>query len=222
MIAGFAALLSAWTPLQAPNTLSEPLTRRSALAAAFFAAPLTLVAGPTRANAGYSPTGISVGKRPISDTDPLTERLRELRADLDAAVFLLNDRNFDAVRKVTDEVGTAMTFSGYTGESVKARAAAWATAGDMDLSKAIVLKRNALARKVNELANAVYTAQSNKAKMAPNAVDEMQVTLAGIAADMDSLLPLMGCEERWASGKCEILPAPGDRQLTDLIAGSKF
>ena len=27
---------------------------------------------------------------------------------------------------------------------------------------------------------------------------------------------------RWASGKCEILPAPGDRQLTDLIAGSKF
>ena len=32
----------------------------------------------------------------------------------------------------------------------------------------------------------------------------------------------MGCEERWASGKCEILPAPGDRQLTDLIAGSKF
>ena len=92
----------------------------------------------------------------------------------------------------------------------------------MDLSKAIVLKRNALARKVNELANAVYTAQSNKAKMAPNAVDEMQVTLAGIAADMDGLLPLMGCEERWASGKCEILPAPGDRQLTDLIAGSKF
>ena len=57
----------------------------------------------------------------------------------------------------------------------------------MDLSKAIVLKRNALARKVNELANAVYTAQSNKAKMAPNAVDEMQVTLAGIAADMDGL-----------------------------------
>ena len=38
------------------------------------------------------------------DTDPLTERLRELRADLTR--LLLNDRNFDAVRKVTDEVGT--------------------------------------------------------------------------------------------------------------------
>ena len=58
----------------------------------------------------------------MSDSDPLTARLRELRADLDSAQLLLNERNFDAVRKVTDEVGTAMTFSGYTGESVKARA----------------------------------------------------------------------------------------------------
>ena len=87
--------------------------------------------------------------------------------------------------------------------------------------QAIVLKRNALARKVNELANAVYTAQSNKAKMAPNAVDDAG-DARRIAADMDGhsadgMLGALG--ERQVR---DTRPAPARRQLTDLIAAQFY
>ena len=159
--------------------------------------------------------------KPLSDKAPLTVSLLASRAAIDSCPALLTNKKWDEVRKTTSELLTTMTFSGYTGESVKARAAAWSYAGDAELSRAILTRRLALIRNINVLETAIFAAQTSNKKSMLSA-DELQAALTEIAVELDGLIPLLGCDARWKSGKCEILPPPGERSIQDLVAGSKF
>jgi len=186
------------------------LSRRSMIQTLVVASPLALATSAHAAEA-----------KPLSEKDPLTISLRASQAAINYCPALLTDKKWDEVRKITSELLTTMTFSGYTGESVKARAAAWSYAGDAELSRAILTRRLALIRNINVLETAIFAAQtSNKKNML--SADELQSALAEIAVELDGLIPLLGCEARWKSGKCEILPPPGERSIQDLVAGSKF
>ena len=192
-----------------PRREAGPLSRRAALS--------FLAASPLAASAATV-----VGKpQPLSESDPLTKSLRESRASLGGCSAFLRNKKWDQIRPITKELLTKMTFSGYTGESVKARAAAWSYAGEAALSKAILTRRLALIKAINVLENGVFAQEtSDKKKML--STEELQAALAAVAAELDSLLPLLGCEQRWSNGKCEILPPPEDRSMADLISFSKF
>ena len=64
----------------------------------------------------------------------------------------------------------------------------------------------------------MYRQQTN-AKGRPSAA-ELQTALRRAIAELDGLVGRMGCDRRWKSGKCEILPL--DRSLMDLAKGATF
>jgi len=192
--------------VSSPAPCAATLSRRAALFGAL-SAPLTIAATPNPALAENS------------RIDPLTIRLKQSREELDACVRLLENKQWDQVRKIINELLAPMSFNGYLGESVKSRAAAWVAAGELERSERIVARRSKLMGYLSTLQNGVYAAQtSNKQKML--SPDELQATLASASAALDDVIAEMGCERRWASGKCEILPK--DRDLSDLVAGNKF
>ena len=143
--------------------------------------------------------------------DALTLALQQSRADFEIAPQLLESARWDDVKKLTVDLLPLLTFSGYRGESVKSRANAWLAAGEEEKSKAIAAKRTALAKSINRLEVGLYNVQTGKGKKCVKGVcaydtEDMQEATAAIIAALDGLLPLMGCENRWQSGKCEILP----------------
>lgn len=138
--------------------------------------------------------------------DPLTLKLLMFREQLKKeAPQQLEDKEWDNVRKVSTALLTQMTFSGYTGESVKARAESWYDAGDKVLSKEILVRRNILMRSISTLENGLYAAQTNNKKtmLSP---DDLQGALASTVVALDAVIDKMGCDRRWQSGRCEILP----------------
>ena len=150
--------------------------------------------------------------------DALTVALQQSRADFDSAPQLLEDKKWDAVRKLTQNLLPLLTFSGYRGESVKSRANAWLDAGEVEKSKAIAARRTAIASNINRLEIGIYAAQTGNKKTMLS-MEEMQNAANSIIKELDGLLPLMGCEQRWQSGKCEILPK--ERSMTDVRQGAK-
>ena len=132
-------------------------------------------------------------------------RLLDLKEDLIPCVQLLDESKYDAVRRPLKSILTQMTFSGYTGESVKSRAAAWYEAGDQEKFSSILKSRSLVMKRILALENALYAAQiNNKKEMLSPA--ELQTSLAGVTEALDELIPKMECDQRWRSGKCEILP----------------
>jgi hypothetical protein len=172
----------------------------------------------------------NAGAAPITDgmerMDALTLALQQSRAEFELAPQLLESAKWDAVRKLTTDLLPLLTFSGYRGESVKSRANAWLAAGEEEKSRAIAARRIEIAKNVNRLEIGLYNMQSGKGgKTCVKGVctydtKDMQEATAGIIAALDALLPLMGCEQRWQSGKCEILPK--DRSVTSLISQGVF
>lgn len=106
--------------------------------------------------------------------------------------------------QVVNSLLPALTFKGYTGESVKSRALAWAEAGEPTLSSEIIARRRALFINLSALDNGIFAAQqNNKKKMLSDA--ELQNALSGSIEALDSLIEKMGCETRVVAGVCEIL-----------------
>ena len=208
---GIIALLPLADAFSPPADIRVRLSRR-AVALGIFYAP-TLVPTPSAA--------ADAGLRPISTSDPLTKSLTDAREALNRVPAYLEKREWEKVRQVVDDLLTTMTFSRYTGESVKARASKWAAAGDKELSDKILARRISLTRSIATFEEAVFAAQvSDKKKML--SPDELQAAGRAVTAELDSLLPLLGCESRWKSGRCEILPLAEERTMTDLVGGPKF
>ena len=116
------------------------------------------------------------------------------------------------MRKITAPILTIMTLRGYTGESVKARADAWAAAGETDLADEIFKRRSNVVKKINALELGVFAMQTNdKKKMV--SPDELQALRKDSIVAVDAVIEKMYCqlkedgsERRWRSGACEILP----------------
>jgi len=170
------------SPRHESRAYRSPLfSRRSAVLA-----PLaTLLALPLSA--------VPASARSYKGDDPLTLRLRQSREELAACGPLLEQRRWEEVRKVTSVLLAAMTFKGYTGESVKSRAAAWAAAGDAARSSSLLSKRTALMRRISALENGVYAAQTNKKELMVTA-EQLQAELTGAVSELDALLPEMGSD----------------------------
>ena len=149
------------------------------------------------------------------DEDPLTRKLQIAREDLGVADALIADREYERVRKVINALLPVLTFKGYTGESVKSRAEAWVAAGDTEKAKDILDKRNALVRRLAALDRGLYGAQTNDKKTLLS-VAELQEALSGAVGALDAVIGTMGCDRRWKSGKCEILPMNRDL-VKDLV-----
>jgi len=140
-----------------------------------------------------------------SGGDPLTTKLARARDEFaDGGARALEDQDWDALRKSVRALSPLLTFGGYTGESLKGRAEAWAAAGDVPKAKEILVRRNALARKLTALDTSLYAVQTSK-KPLPSAA-ELSEALMGVIEALDGVLAYMGCEQRWKSGACEIIP----------------
>lgn len=206
-------LVSGLAPYSPPGTRQAAgtkalLPRRAVLGAILHLAPLYILGAPGAASA-----------KSYRGDDPLTLSLRNSRDELAACAALLDARRWDEVRKVTAILLTSMTFKGYTGESVKSRAASWAAAGNAELALYILARRIALMRNLSTLENGVFAAQtSNKSKML--SAEELQAALAGALNELDLLLPKMGCDSWVVAGFCEILPL--DKSIADLAKRYSF
>jgi len=218
-----------WSTAHSPSALRATCVSRTAVPPQLLISRRAALGGALIASMGASPafglaygtTITELGAKPISSDDPLTVVLQESRVDYGTVPELLKAKAWDKVRQIDEKLLSHLTFSGYTGESVKARAVSWGDAGETELSKAILTRRTGLSRSVGALEQAVFAAQTNK-KSSMLSEDELQTAAGKVIAELDGLLPLLGCERRWRSGKCEILPMPEDRSLSDLVAGSKF
>ena len=142
---------------------------------------------------------------------PLVKKLRKSREELDGCGPLLDAKQWADVRKPIDALLPALTFKGYTGESVKSRAAAWAAAGELQRSKEIVARRATLVVSLSKLDIALFAAQTNKKKdmLSP---EELQDALTSSVNALDGLIAKMGCPTRVVAGQCEILPLELQRQ----------
>ena len=136
---------------------------------------------------------------------PLVKKLRQSREDLAACGPLLEAKQWEDVRKPINNLLPSLTFKGYTGESVKSRAAAWAAAGELERSKDIIAKRATLVVSLSKLDTALFAVQTNKKKdmLSP---EELQDALTSTTGALDALIAKMGCPTRVVAGQCEILP----------------
>ena len=199
------------------GALLTPLTRRTAIASAV--ASLSPLAASASSSEVKEATLARARAREAAEAerlaaagggskgDPLTLRLIMAREELGASSAAIDIKDYDGVRKTLNGILPLMTFSGYTGESVKARAEAWYEAGNTELSKEILTRRNSLMRRISSLENGLYAAQTNN-KKTMKTPEELQAELAGTITALDAVIEKMGCERRWQSGKCEILPLP--------------
>ena len=225
MLAGSLLLLS-YGALVPP---SLHLSRRQIIVGAPVAATVSLIPGGASASIEAKEAALAKARAREEaeaavtegrDQDPLKRKLQKSRDDLLACAPLLEAKQWDAVRKTIGNILPVMTFRGYTGESVKARADAWTAAGNTQLAKEIRDRRQAFVVELSALDNAIFAAQtSDKKKMLT--ADQLQQTLSGSVVALDSLLEKIYCqlkedgtERRWRSGACEILPlAPNLRDL---------
>ena len=231
---GFTVLISAAAAL-VPSSSSRgdvAVSRRAVLASGpLLAAGPLLLAQPRAAFASPEAKQAALAKAAEReaaeaaveagrDADPLTRTLQVYRDRLAAAGPMLDNKEWDAVRKMTSKLLTVMTLRGYTGESVKARADSWKEAGQEKKADKILELRQALVININQLEVAIFAAQTNdKKKMLSS--EELKTLLAGVVTGTDGLIGQMGCqlkedgtERRWRSGACEILPmAPNLRDL---------
>lgn len=218
--------------LVAPNM--HGLDRRSAIAVGV-SAPLALLSRPNIATASAAAKQALLEKAAkrqavedvAMDGDPLTSRLKRSRDALSSCEGPLAQKKYDPVRKEINDLLPVMTFRGYLGESVKARAESWAAAGDplskeYALAQVIFSRRSDLVRRLSALDRALFAAQtSNKKAMLSN--DELLQSLRGVIEALDLVIEKMGCdggiadraERRWKNGTCEILPLRAD--LRDLV-----
>jgi hypothetical protein len=209
---------------------SRILDRRSMIAASL-AAPVALLAQPRASLASAEAKQALLEKARAreaqeaeenpSGLDPLTMRLTRSRNEFAACASLLEAKNWDEVRKVISTLLPLMTFKGYTGESVKSRAQAWVEAGNLELAKEILARRKALLDRLSSLDNALFAAQTNnKQKLLSD--KELQGELAGVIQALEAIIDKMGCDRRWKSGKCEILPSPDKKDLGNLVTRYTF
>ena len=218
--------------LVAPSdALACPSLARRSIVAASLAAPVALLAQPRASLASAEAKQALLEKARAreaqeaeenpSGLDPLTMRLTRSRNEFAACASLLEAKNWDEVRKVISTLLPLMTFKGYTGESVKSRAQAWVEAGNLELAKEILARRKALIDRLSSLDNALFAAQTNtKQKMLSD--KELQVELAGVIQALEAIIDKMGCDRRWKSGKCEILPSPDKKDLGNLVTRYTF
>jgi hypothetical protein len=210
-------LLFAQSALLVPPARNE-MGRRSFVVAGV-AAPFPFLLPPSAAEASAEAKQALLAKaraREVAEyqepIDPLTLRLRQARKELVECADKIANKEWDDVRKVTNNLLPLMTFKGYTGESVKARAESWYDAGETERSKEILTRRGVLMRKLSTLENGVFAAQtSNKKKMVSAA--ELDLALRESVTALDALLEKMDCPNRWKSGACEILPLPENRDF---------
>lgn len=203
------------------------LGRRSTFAG--FAVPLGLFALPGPAVAG----GAAAKKAALeaarareaaeSDTagsmygqDPLTFRLKQSRDELAQCASFLESKQWDKVRQAVSSLLPLMTFRGYTGESVKTRAEAWVSAGNLELAKEIFDRRGVLVKQLNALDQGVFAAQTSNKKLMLSEIG-LQETLSSVLVALDAVIDKMDCDRRWKSGKCEILPSAANQDLGDLV-----
>ena len=258
MLLAIVACSHAFVP---PSTRAD-LSRRSAIVTGL-AAPLGQLARPQDAVASTAAKEAlkeaaaareaQEAEEKIVEGDPLTLALMLARKDLATCGPLLENREWDKVRKISEGVGKLLTFRGYTGESVKSRAESWGDAGEVELGKEILRRRKTLAVAINTLENGVFAAQTNnKPKMLSAA--ELQSSLTASVDALDAVIDKMGCaaargmlllprrwrkhaclphshhtqissafsircDQRWKSGKCEIMPK--EKSLGNLVMTSK-
>lgn len=218
-------------PSDALACLAECKIDRRSLVAASLAAPVALLAQPRASLASAEAKQALLEKARAreaqeaeenpSGLDPLTMRLTRSRNEFAACASLLEAKNWDEVRKVISTLLPLMTFKGYTGESVKSRAQAWVEAGNLELAKEILARRKALLDRLSSLDNALFAAQTNnKQKLLSD--KELQGELAGVIQALEAIIDKMGCDRRWKSGKCEILPSPDKKDLGNLVTRYTF
>ena len=185
-------------PTLQTSSFGAPYGRRSVI----IAAPLSLLARPHDAvastaakealQAAAAAREAQAALTEIVEADPLTRALMFARKDLATCGPLLENRQWDKVRQITEGVGKLLTFRGYTGESVKSRAESWGDAGEVELGKEILRRRKTLVVAINALENAVFAAQTNnKPKML--SPDELQSSLTASVAALDAVIEKMGC-----------------------------
>lgn len=220
-----AMLLLAHGALVPPMASGSCISRRSALA--LLAAPLSTL-GPNSASASIQAKQEMAERARAREAaeqaadaadgprDPLTVFLKQRRKDLNICGPLLADKQYDKIRQIVNSLIPIMTFRGYTGESVKARADSWAAAGNSELAAEIMERRRALLIKLSELDNGLFAAQTNNKKNMVTA-EALQLALDDSIAALDAIIDKMGCEKRWQSGKCEILPLPENASLREMI-----
>jgi len=145
-----------------------------------------------------------VYSRSLAFDDPITLKLKVAREQLGAGISKIDDKQWDALRKPINALLPSLSLKGYTGESVKSRALAWARVGNVERSEEIIALRGALVVQLSQLDNALFAAQTNKAKKMLSE-KEMKDVLQGTLAALDALIAKMGCETRVIGGACEII-----------------
>lgn len=216
------ALTSVTAALQPP--VIEARWSRRPLAGALLAASSALFTRPPQALASAEAKRALLEKarareaaeKSVATIDPLTTRLVQFRQDLGGCSERIAAKDWDEVRRLVNALLPLMTFRGYTGESVKQRAEAWAAAGDEQLAKEILVRRSALVQSLSRLDNGLFAAQTNNRKTMLSDED-LQSALDAVLVALDAVVDKMGCDRRWKSGACEILALPENKTLRDLV-----